>query len=192
MTHSPAASSRTARVLMPATSEPASGSVMPRQRIFSPAIAGTTHSCFCSSVPNGEDRRHRHVGVDRDAHRQAARLRVHDLLGEHERREVVAALPAVLLGLVEAEEPELAHALEDPVRERRLLPLLGVRRELLLANARIDSRSCSCSSVKMKCLRLVGEVGLEDGGGHGPRVSSGTSYLQLGTPPRRRFVPHVR
>ena len=44
--------SRTARVLMPATSEPASGSVIPRQRIFSPLMAGTTHSCFCSSVPN--------------------------------------------------------------------------------------------------------------------------------------------
>ena len=44
--------SLTARVLMPATSEPASGSVMPRQRIFLPATAGTTHSCFCSSVPN--------------------------------------------------------------------------------------------------------------------------------------------
>ena len=37
---------------MPETSEPASGSVMPRHRIFSPLIAGTTHSCFCSSVPN--------------------------------------------------------------------------------------------------------------------------------------------
>ena len=24
---------------------------MPRHRIFSPRIAGTTHSCFCSSVP---------------------------------------------------------------------------------------------------------------------------------------------
>ncbi len=36
---------------MPETSEPASGSVIPRQRIFSPLIAGTTHSCFCSSVP---------------------------------------------------------------------------------------------------------------------------------------------
>ena len=44
--------SRTARVLMPATSEPASGSVIPRQRIFSPAIAGAAHSRFCSSVPN--------------------------------------------------------------------------------------------------------------------------------------------
>ena len=52
ITYSPAESSRTARVLIPATSEPASGSVMPRQRIFRPAIAGTAHSCFCSSVPN--------------------------------------------------------------------------------------------------------------------------------------------
>ena len=74
MTHS--SPSRTARVLMPATSEPASGSVMPRQRIFSPLIAGTSHSCFCSSVPNSEDRRHGHVGLDRDAHRQAAGVRV--------------------------------------------------------------------------------------------------------------------
>jgi len=42
----------TALVLIPATSDPASGSVIPRQRIFSPLIAGTTHSCFWSSVPN--------------------------------------------------------------------------------------------------------------------------------------------
>ncbi len=52
MTYSSPSSLRTARVLIAATSEPASGSVIPRQRIFSPAIAGTTHSCFCSSVPN--------------------------------------------------------------------------------------------------------------------------------------------
>ncbi len=44
--------SRTARVLIPATSEPASGSVMPRHRILVPWIAGTAHSCFCSSEPN--------------------------------------------------------------------------------------------------------------------------------------------
>ena len=50
MTHS--SPSRTARVLIPATSEPASGSVMPRQEIFSPRIAGTRYSCFCSSEPN--------------------------------------------------------------------------------------------------------------------------------------------
>ena len=58
-------------------------------------------------------------------------LRVRDLLGEHERRVVVAALAAVVLGLVEAEEAELAHAPEDRVGEGRLLPLLGVGRELL-------------------------------------------------------------
>ncbi len=50
MTHS--SPSRTARVLMPDTSLPASGSLMPMQEIFSPRIAGTSHSCFCSSVPN--------------------------------------------------------------------------------------------------------------------------------------------
>ena len=44
--------SLTARVLIPATSEPASGSVIPIARIALPWIAGTTHSCFCSSVPN--------------------------------------------------------------------------------------------------------------------------------------------
>ena len=42
---------RTARVLMPATSDPASGSVIPRHRIFSPAMAGAAHSRFCSSLP---------------------------------------------------------------------------------------------------------------------------------------------
>jgi hypothetical protein len=50
MTHS--SPSRTAVVLMPATSEPASGSVMPRHAIFWPLIAGTRYFCFCSSVPN--------------------------------------------------------------------------------------------------------------------------------------------
>ena len=44
--------SRTARVLMPDTSEPASGSVIPSEEIFWPLIEGTRYSCFCSSVPN--------------------------------------------------------------------------------------------------------------------------------------------
>ena len=52
ITYSSVASSYTARVLIPATSEPASGSVMPRHRILRPAMAGTAHSCFCASVPN--------------------------------------------------------------------------------------------------------------------------------------------
>jgi hypothetical protein len=56
---------------------------------------------------------------------------VHHLLGQHEVRVVVAALAAVLLGIREAEEAELAHPREDGVREGGLLPLLRVRRELL-------------------------------------------------------------
>ncbi len=78
-----------------------------------------------------EDRRHRHVGLHRDPHAQAPAVGVGELLGEDEARVVVAALAAVLLGLVETQEAELAHPLEHPVRERRLLPLLGVRLELL-------------------------------------------------------------
>ena len=78
-----------------------------------------------------EDRRGRHVGVHRDAHAEPAALGVHELLGEHEVAEVVAALAAVLLRIGEPEEAELAHAVEHGVGERRLLPLLRVRRELL-------------------------------------------------------------
>ena len=100
------------------------------------------------------DRRRRHVRVHGDAHRQPAALGVRHLLGEHERAVVVAALAAVLLGVGQPEEAELAHAREDPVRERRLLPLLRVRAaSSLTTKLWIDSRSCSCSSVKMKCRR---------------------------------------
>jgi hypothetical protein len=56
---------------------------------------------------------------------------VHHLLGEHEVAVVVAALAAVFLGVGEAQEAELAHAREHRVRERRLLPLVGVRSQLL-------------------------------------------------------------
>src|SRR6185295_14570001 len=82
---------------------------------------------------------------------------------------VVAALAAVLLGHRQAEEPELAHAREDPVLEGLLLPLLRVRGELL-HDERVDRLA--------EALVLVGEdevrapravVGLEDGlgGAHG-------------------------
>ena len=37
---------------MPATSEPAPGSLMPSAPIFSPRIAGARKRRFCSSVPN--------------------------------------------------------------------------------------------------------------------------------------------
>ena len=35
-----------------ATSDPAFGSLMPRQAIFSPLMAGARYRSFCSSVPN--------------------------------------------------------------------------------------------------------------------------------------------
>ena len=82
-----------------------------------------------------QDRRRRHVGVDGDAHREPAVVRLRHRLATHDRHEVVAALAAVLLGEVDAEEAELAHALEDPVREAVALPLLGVGRKLLPAEA---------------------------------------------------------
>ena len=49
----------------------------------------------------------------------------------------VRTLAAVLLRIGEPEEAELAHAAEDGVGERRLLPLLRVRRELL-DHVRVD------------------------------------------------------
>ena len=160
--------SLTARVLIPATSEPASGSVIPRQRIFLPLIAGHDPLLLLLLGAEREDRRHRHVGLDREPHRQAAAVGVAHLLGEHQARVVVAALAAVLLGLVEPEEAELAHPLEHPVRERRLLPLLGVGLELLDHEAADRLAQLLVLVGEDEVLALGGEVGLEDvgGGGH--------------------------
>ncbi len=77
-----------------------------------------------------KDRGHRHVGLHRHSHRQAAAVGVADLLGEYQRAVVVPALAAPLLGLVEAEEAKLAHARKHRVRECRLLPFLGMWRQL--------------------------------------------------------------
>ena len=156
--------SLTARVLIPATSEPASGSVIPRQRISLPLIAGHDPLLLLLLGAEREDRRHRHVGLDREAHRQAAAVRVDELLGEHQARVVVAALAAVLLGLVEPEEAELAHPLEHPVRERRLLPLLGVGLELLDHEPADRLAQLLVLVGEDEVLALGGEVGLEDVG----------------------------
>ena len=45
-------STGSALVRMPATSEPASGSVIPSAAMRSPRMAGARKRCFCSSVPN--------------------------------------------------------------------------------------------------------------------------------------------
>jgi hypothetical protein len=111
--------------------------------------------------------------VHRHAHRQAARVAIGHLLGEDDVAEVVAALPAVLLGVGESEEAELAHAAEDPVRERRLLPFLGVRRELL-GDEGVDRVAELVVLVREDEVLAAGAmVGLEErvSGGHGPTLA---------------------
>ena len=44
--------SRTAVVRMPRRSDPAPGSVSPRQPSIFPCAIGTSQRCFCASVPN--------------------------------------------------------------------------------------------------------------------------------------------
>ena len=179
--------SLTARVLIPATSEPASGSVIPMDRIFLPAIAGAAHSLLLLLGAERQDRRHRHVGLDGDPHRQPAAVGVHDLLGQHQRGVVVAALAAVLLGLVEAEEAELAHPLEHPVGERGLLPLLGVGLELLDHEPADRLAQLLVLVGEDEVLALGGEVGLERRRRWPwlilPEVNSRTSYFHCGTLP---------
>ena len=114
------------------------------------------------------------------AHRQPAAVGVDDLLGEHQARVVVAALAAVLLGLVEPEEAELAHPLEDPVREGRLLPLLGVGLELLDHEAADRVAQLLVLVGEDEVLALGGEVGLEyvGGGGHAGTVPAACESKQ--------------
>ena len=136
-----------------------------------------------------EDRRHRHVGVDRDAHRQAAAT----ARGRSPRRAratvVVAALAAVLLGLVEAEEARARPCAGRPSRGRSSPPTpRRAGASSFVAKARIDSRSCSCSSVKMKCGRLAPKSGLRTVSAaamvgqyrNRSKVNSRTSYFPLG------------
>ena len=51
ITHSPVASSSTARVWVPPASEPAPGSVSPNAASASPETSRGSHWAFCSSVP---------------------------------------------------------------------------------------------------------------------------------------------
>src|SRR3954469_20367622 len=105
-------STRSAWLRSPATSEPASGSGMPSAPIFSPLIAGTSQRCFWSSVPNfkmgggalfpwrrvGDF----HVAADRGA--APARAAARELLGPDSVMQIAAALAAVLLFVLQAEE----------------------------------------------------------------------------------------
>ena len=63
-------STRLAQVLMPATSEPASGSVIPSAAIFSPLIAGHEVALLLVLGPELPDRRQGDRRVRADARRQ--------------------------------------------------------------------------------------------------------------------------
>ena len=107
-----------------------------------------------------------------------------DLLGEHERAVVVPALAPVLLGLVEAEEAQLAHAREDGVRERGLLPLLRVRRELFDGEVADRLAQLFVLVGEQEVFALGVEVGLLHalgGGGHvgGLLVVLGAGFVRL-------------
>ena len=77
-------------------------------------------------------RRRGDADVRADAGRQPARAAARQLLGEDRVVQVVAALAAVLLGVLQAEEADPRQLGEDLVGEpARLLPLGGVRAQLV-------------------------------------------------------------
>src|SRR5207245_10525781 len=78
-----------------------------------------------------EHRRARHLGLHAYGQSQPAAASPRQLLGEHQRREVVAALAAVLRWVAQAQKTELPEALEDRVREGLFLPLIEVRLDFL-------------------------------------------------------------
>ena len=126
ITHS--SPSRTARVRMPATSDPASGSETAIEVTISPAMAGRRYRSFSSGLPKRCS-----AGVAMSVCTASAmdtpeRGRPSDLLAEDHRVGVVGSPAAVLRVVLEPEQAELAEAAEHLVRREvtRLLPLVGV------------------------------------------------------------------
>src|SRR4029453_13361729 len=77
-----------------------------------------------------------HVAVHADGHGEGAGARARALLVQHRRGQHVGARPAVLLVVLHPQQPQRAHARPDPARHPpRRLPLLDVRRDLLLDKA---------------------------------------------------------
>ena len=111
--------------------------MIPRAQICSPLIAGTRKRWCCSSVPNLKIGG---VAIAAWAPSPAATPPLppgaRQLLGPDRVVDVVAALAAELLGVLEAEEAELAAALVQLARElARLLPLVDVGGDLLADEA---------------------------------------------------------
>src|SRR5258708_2079624 len=94
------------------------------------ADGGGQPAAFLVVSPELEDGRRRHLGLDRNRHAQTARPSPAQLFRKHDRREIVATLPAVLGWVLQAEEAKLPKTPENLVRECLLLPLLEVRLHL--------------------------------------------------------------
>ena len=90
--------------------------------------------------------------VRADPRRRPARADPRELLDEHRLVQVVAALPAVLGGVLQAEQSLRGELREDLVGKPAVaLPLLRVGGQLALEEAADDARSSSCSSVNGGC-----------------------------------------
>jgi hypothetical protein len=113
------------------------------------------------------------VGVDDPRDRDPA---ARELLDDHGVGREVQPEPAVLLGDGHPEQPELAHLLDDRLRELVLVVVvLGVGEDLLVANWRTMSVIAFCSSVFSWNCWVSTAIGVgtpvccfvRDGGGYG-------------------------
>ena len=123
--------SRSARVRIAATSEPASGSVIAIAPIFSPAIAGRSHRSRCVVGAELRECGRRHVGLHRDRHRDRGGAGAREFFDEDDAGGQVPVSTAPLGGIVQAEEAEFAAAPEEIVGESPgRLPFVDVRPDL--------------------------------------------------------------
>ena len=104
----------------------------PERRDLLAADGGAEESLLVSLPAEGPDGRSGDPDVGADSRGQAPRATARKLLGEHRVVEMVASATAELARVLEPEKAELAHARKDVVgKPARLLPLLGVRAQLL-------------------------------------------------------------
>ena len=192
-----AVSSSWARVRCAFASEPASGSDSAKQPIFRPAARSGSQRARWASVAScrmgAQDQRvlHRH----RDRRRRAG---ARDLLQRHRVRKRVHAAAAPLLGHHDAEQPELAEACEDLLRELVLAVDLGGPGQDLAAppdharcpgsaSAPVTGRSSCAFPGRGALLRRTPACPLFD-----PRLRTAPRTVRARLPARRRTTRRAR
>ena len=168
MTHS--SPSRTARVRMPATSLPASGSVTAMAATISPRDGRAQVALLELVAAEAVQRRRRHVGLHADGHRDPAAAGAAHLLAVDDGVAVVGALAAVGRVVLEAQDAERRRAsgtARGPGRCRRA----PTRRRAGRSRARRRrGRSCGTGRARaVNCIRRRRQVG-EGGGRASPRA----------------------